>query len=110
MKWKIRQAQMAILDLRSVTSVGVEIEVELENGSAFQCVLPMLTHPGKEEEVKALMTEYIDPYAIKEYVRSCVEAMVDFKVAINTNSEKEAENYIHFTEGILSYLESEEGE
>ena len=98
---------MVISDLRSITSVGVEVEVELENGSSLECTLPMFSHPGKEEEVTALMAEYIDPYDIRDYVRSSIEAMVKFKMAMNVNSEKVTENYIHFTEGILNNIEPE---
>ena len=108
MKWKIKQAQMAILDLRTITSVGVEVEVELENGSSFQCVLPMLSYPGREEEVKALMAEYIDPYDIRDYVRSSVEAMVNFRMAMDIRPEDRTDNYIHFTEGIINNIASNE--
>ena len=104
MEWKIKQAQMVILDLRSITSVGVEVEVELKNGSSFQCVLPMFSHPGREEEVKALMAEYINSYDIRDYVRSSVEAMVKFRMAMNTSPENKTKNYIHFTEKILNNI------
>ena len=101
MEWRIEEAKLVFLDLRTVTSVGVEIKVSVENGTSIECVLPLLTHPKPVEETKRAMAEYIDPFDIKEYVRSSIEAMVKFKTDINCNPQDTVESYFRFTEGVL---------
>lgn len=107
-EWKIEVAELVFLDLRTITSVGIEIKVILAKGGSIECVLPLFTHPETVEKTKQLMAEHIDPYEIKEYVRSSVEAMVKFKSAISYTPKNKVENYIRFTEGIIYNIESEE--
>ncbi len=108
MEWKIEKVELVFLDLRTITSVGVEIKVNLTSGSSIECVLPLLTHPKPVEETKRLMAELIDPYDIRQYVRSSIEDMVKFKLALDYNPKNTVENYLRFTEGVLYEIVQEE--
>lgn len=110
MEWKIEKVELVFLDLRTITSVGVEIKVSVENGTSIECVLPLLTHPETVEETKRVMAEFIDPYEIKKYVRSSIESMVKFKTDINCSPQDTVESYFRFTEGVLYDIEPEEKE
>ena len=101
MDWQVEKVELVFLDLRTITSVGVEIKVNVENGTSIECVLPLLTHPKPVEETKRLMAEFIDPFEIKEYVRSSIETMVRFKTDINSSPQDTVESYFRFTEGVL---------
>lgn len=105
MEWKIEKVELVFLGLGTPTIVAVELEVSLTDGKPIECVLPLFTYFGTVEEVKRLVAEHIDPYDIREYVRSSIETMVKFRSAVNHDPKDKIEKYLRFTEGIIYNIE-----